>query len=160
MLRDRLVVGIRDATLSDKLQLDATLTLEKVKIIVRQKAVREHRDELTPGKQHGALEDVTRKTSGTNCHCKGSTSSKLRTAPTATKCQCCGRNKHESLDECPARNVICHRCKKKGHFKAHCQSKVAASTSEVQADDLAFLGTLATEGNSTWRSMHCQSGRK
>ena len=72
MLRDRLVVGIRDATLSDKLHPDATLTLEKAKKMVRQKeAVREHRDELTPRKQHGALEDVTSKTSGTSRHSKG-----------------------------------------------------------------------------------------
>ena len=99
-----------------------------------------------------ALEDVTRKTSSTNGHSKGSTSGKLRTAPTATKCQRCGRNKHDSLDKCRARNVICHRCKM-GHFKAHCQSKVAASTSEVQTDDLAFLGALAAKGNFTWRSI-------
>ena len=37
MLRDRLVVGIRDARLSERLQLDADLTLEKAKKMVRQK---------------------------------------------------------------------------------------------------------------------------
>ena len=48
MLRDRLVVGIRDSALSDKLQLDATLTLESAKKQIRQKeAVREHRAELS-----------------------------------------------------------------------------------------------------------------
>jgi hypothetical protein len=38
MLRDRLVVGIRDLNLSEKLQTDPDLTLEKVKTLVRQKA--------------------------------------------------------------------------------------------------------------------------
>ena len=34
MLRDRLVVGIADAGLSERLQLDADLTIEKAKKIV------------------------------------------------------------------------------------------------------------------------------
>ena len=42
MIRDRLVVGLRDATLSEKLQLDSKLTLEKAVMKVRQaEAVRQ-----------------------------------------------------------------------------------------------------------------------
>lgn len=37
MLCDRLVVGIRDASLSEQLQMDTDLTLEKAKKLVRQK---------------------------------------------------------------------------------------------------------------------------
>ena len=36
MIRDRLVVGIQDMALSEKLQLDAELTLEKAKKAIRQ----------------------------------------------------------------------------------------------------------------------------
>ena len=62
MLRDRLVVGIWDTALSDKLQLDSTLTLESAKKAIRQKeAVREQRVELTSRKGH-LVEDVTRRT--------------------------------------------------------------------------------------------------
>ena len=49
MLRDRIVVGLRlrDTTLSERLQLDPDLTLEKAKRTARQKeAVKEHRQEL------------------------------------------------------------------------------------------------------------------
>ena len=47
MIRDRLVVGIRDSALSERLQLDAKLTLEKAKKEVRQKeAVREQNQTL------------------------------------------------------------------------------------------------------------------
>ena len=38
MLRDRLVVGIRDTALSEKLQTDSRLTLDTAKTMVRQKA--------------------------------------------------------------------------------------------------------------------------
>ena len=84
MLRDHLVVGIRDATLSNKLQLDAKLTLEKM--VHQKEAIQEHRDELNSHEQHPALEDVTRKTLGTHRHSKGLTVVKLSTAPTASKC--------------------------------------------------------------------------
>ena len=47
MLRDRIVVGLRDTTLSERLQLDPDLTLEIAKRTARQKeAVKEHRQEL------------------------------------------------------------------------------------------------------------------
>ena len=47
MIRDRLVVGIRDAALSQQLQLDAELTLEKAKKRIRQKeAVGQQQKEL------------------------------------------------------------------------------------------------------------------
>ena len=47
MLRDRIVIGIRDLSLSKKLQMDPTLTLENAKKQVRQKeAVQEQRQEL------------------------------------------------------------------------------------------------------------------
>ena len=59
MLRDRIVVGIRDKGLSDKLQMDATLTLETAKKLVRQKeAVREHRQELQ-GAKTGNVDGVS-----------------------------------------------------------------------------------------------------
>ena len=75
MLRDCLVVGIRDAALSDKLQLEAKLTLEMAKKMVRQKeAVKEHRDELTTRKQHLAVKDVTGKSTGTQRRSKSQTS--------------------------------------------------------------------------------------
>ena len=41
MIRDRIVVGIRDSSLSAKLQMDPDLTLEKAKRVVnQQEAVR------------------------------------------------------------------------------------------------------------------------
>ena len=43
MLRDHLVVGIQDVTLSERLQMDSELTLEKAMKMVRQEeAIHEH----------------------------------------------------------------------------------------------------------------------
>ena len=47
MIRDRLVVGISDKALSERLCMDGELTLEKAKTMIRQReAVHEQRDML------------------------------------------------------------------------------------------------------------------
>ena len=47
MIRDRLVVGIRDGVLSERLQMEADLTLEKAKMMIRQrKTVHEQQSAL------------------------------------------------------------------------------------------------------------------
>lgn len=54
MIRDRIVVGIRDEALSERLQLDSELTLEKAKTLVRQReAVHEQQALL----RHGPKQD-------------------------------------------------------------------------------------------------------
>ena len=52
MIRDRLVVGIRDSALSERLQMDADLTLEKAKKQIRQReAVHQQQRELKGAEQ-------------------------------------------------------------------------------------------------------------
>ena len=47
MIRDRLVVGIRDKAISEILQLEAGLTLERAKVMLRQReAVHEQQQVL------------------------------------------------------------------------------------------------------------------
>ena len=61
MLRDRLVVGIRDKVLLDKLQMEAKLSLESAKKTIRQlEAVRQELQEDSR-KGHAALEAVTKR---------------------------------------------------------------------------------------------------
>ena len=63
LLRDRLVVGIRDSTVSQKLQMNAKLTLEEAKKEIRQReAVREQSKQLqaTDGGCHNSMGEVRR----------------------------------------------------------------------------------------------------
>ena len=63
MIRDRLVVGIRDMALSEKLQLDAELTLEKAKKAIRQReAVHEHQDVLVGDRNPPTAVDAMQQT--------------------------------------------------------------------------------------------------
>ena len=52
MIRDRLVVGIKDSGLSERLQMDPELTVEKaMKMIWQKEAVHEQRIALDSGEQ-------------------------------------------------------------------------------------------------------------
>lgn len=56
MIKDRLVVGIRDTALSEKLQMDPGLTLEKGQRLIRQwEAVHEQQDTLKDPKKNSSL---------------------------------------------------------------------------------------------------------
>ena len=59
LIRDRLVVGIRDVKLSERLQLDSELTLEKSKRLVRQaEAVREQQQQLRAGEDNSSVDEI------------------------------------------------------------------------------------------------------
>ena len=161
MLRDRLVVGIQDLTLSEKLQTDPELTLEKAKTMIRQKAAaKEHRRELQ-GDKEAALNRLRRgngprtskwKQGGTG----GASSVDNRSHHNrggANKCTRCGRNKHHPGDRCPALGATCHQCKKKGHFRAQCFSKTVATVSaapEENRDQAGFLGAVTSSEEASW----------
>ena len=155
-IRDRLVVGIRDNRMSEKLQLEADLSWEHVKSIRQKEALRQQQSKelATSAKEH-LVEDVTRHTTRRPPHSRAGTASKPQDSATPAKCTRCGRRKHQGNEKCPSRNVICHNCKKRGHFKAHCLSKTSqASTGEIEAEEegAAFQGTLSSGSSSSWRS--------
>ena len=133
MIRDRLIVGIRDNALSERLQLDADLNLEKAKKAIQQwEAVREQQKTLQgsqepsassirvlrPGKdsQRFVRQRSGQSQSGKNRRGKTSLNGKKT-------CTRCGQDPH-SRDKCPAKDASCHRCKKKGHYGAMCRSKL------------------------------------
>ena len=107
MFHDRLVVGIHDSALSQRLQLDAGLTLEKAKTMVRQREAVGEQQKLLKGlgttETHSLDElqhrDGRKQRKGTRLE-RNNTFSKT---PTQSKqCQHCGRAQHPR-DKCPAR---------------------------------------------------------
>ena len=70
MIRDRLVVGIRDINLSERLQLDPQLTLEKAKKAIRQKeAVKEQQKELSSKVDEIRTQQPTLSKTENHCTC-------------------------------------------------------------------------------------------
>ena len=154
MIRDRLVVGIRDTGLSEKLQMDPKLTLDEAKRKIRQReAVIEQRKELHQDGRVGSqatLEEVKTNRS----QIRGGTGGRRegRNAHSCHKdkpqCKRCGNDTHPP-DKCPAKGATCHKCGKKGHFSKKCFTKTGASTRELSLDS-AFLGTLGASDPQAW----------
>ena len=139
-------MGIRDNALSERLQLDSNLTLEKVKKTVRQReAVHDHSQQLNPSKHEPMTVDTVKKVNKPVVRPGGQSNfayNSGRGSGDKQSCKRCGKN-HGHADKCPAKKATCYRCNRKGHFSSQCLSKQASATSELIAGP--FLGTLSTQ---------------
>lgn len=147
MMRDRLVVGIRNAQLSERLQLDADLTLEKAKNMVRQKEAVQEQQHILKGDESGQVGEVKSQRPKT-----GKQPGVKRTTPTQKQKSCtrCGRGQH-SRDKCPAKDQTCHKCQRKGHYSSQCFSKTVAEVSSESCLDSAFLDTVTAKQETSWK---------
>ena len=144
MIRDQLVVGIRDSTLSKKLQLDPKLTLEIAKTAICQKeAVCEQQQTLkgaentaTPIGSVNAIINQRPKFRG-NPRRRSNRDIPRKQPSTGEKCGCCGKERL-SRAKCPAKEAQCHNCRSIGHCSTMCCQKTV-STIEQDHPDSAFL---------------------
>ena len=157
MIRDRIVVGIKDKKLSAYLQMDADLTLEVAKRKVRQREAVAGQQDVVQDKtaiKHPVEGVHTKKTYRRKQQYKAApsrSSSQSGTTTSGEKCSRCGRAKH-SRQDCPAREVVYHSCKKRGHFSAQCfsrkprqQTSAAAGIEVIDSNDdvdAVFLNTI------------------
>ena len=169
LLRDRIVVGIRDNALSERMQAEGSkLTLEKAKMMARQKeAVAEHSSQLRGdgSKQSPISVEPVRggQPQPRQRDAIGRSNGKPRSGrgdPRSTLCTRCGKPKHQRGDRCPARDAICHKCNRKGHFKNLCFSKTVAATSEELSLDSAFVGNVSTSQPVSWNTTVLMKGKE
>ena len=164
MLRDLLVVGIKDKEISEKLHLNAGLTLEIVKKKIRQvEAVHEHHVHLLDGSRDNpiVMEGVhsTTKLQGQPAGASQYKPQSARANPAsykphpgrANQCTRGGDHAHSATERCPARGAMCHRCNRRGQYQSQCFSKtvVSCSTSEFSLN-MAFVGSLDTKLAMSW----------
>ena len=144
LIRDRLVVGIHDVQLSERLQTDENLTLDKAKKVIRQRdAVREQQS-ILKRREDPSLSCVGKKPS-------------VRPANRA-KCSRCGKT--HQRNQCPAKDMVCYKCHRRGHFGKLCFSKTIAAVSEetptdIQSEtseepsDYNFLDVVSSQSSTT-----------
>jgi hypothetical protein len=130
LIRDRIVVGIQDAKISERLQLDRELTLAKaVTVILQAEQVRQQQgllraptnlqascdvNAIKTNRQHASTENFQRREH--NRHHRP-----VKSPEGQATCQWCGRQKHDR-QQCPAREAVCRNCKKTGHYEKVCRS--------------------------------------
>ena len=164
LIRDRLAVGLRDAKLSEALQMDSDLTLWTAITKYRQsEAVKEQqtvvRNELPLESQKSTeleaaqIRRVKRSLTGQRkskpAHFQASRVSKKQTSTPGSTCQRCGAEPTHGREQCPAINAKCHKCGKLGHYARVCKTKKVLTVFEVQGSgEFGDLFSLSNESMS------------
>ncbi|UYV81264.1 hypothetical protein LAZ67_20000582 [Cordylochernes scorpioides] len=155
LIRDRIVVGVRDKALSERMQLDSELTLEKaVKMVRQQEAVRQQQVDLQRPSTSQIVNQVrfnSRKLSPKQQ--QHPSVKKEKSAKTRTRCPRCGGFTHREGQACRAEGKRCNLCSKTGHFANSCPDK-QAKTAKVKAvseldEEIGFLLGVSAVGNSS-----------
>ena len=151
MIRDRIVVGLRDSALSQKLQLESELTLEMAITSARQREqVKKQQQVIRADQTPSNIEAISamRSQGKKNKQPVSRNSKQTHKSNPATNSQTCGRcgkSEHVGKQQCPAREATCHKCHKRGHFQSVCRTKsvraVSTTDQEDNEDDL-FVGVV------------------
>ncbi|XP_061920402.1 uncharacterized protein K02A2.6-like [Entelurus aequoreus] len=161
LIRDRLVVGLQDKGLSERMQLDADLTLDKAIRMARQsEEVKRQQSTLrgdTTRLEASDAKSVDRvfKSNFKSAKNKPQYADSPKYKPHSTQyskdkgaqslCQNCGSSPSHPKSDCPANDVKCHACGRRGHYKRVCKSK---SVHEVEEDEEEiFLGSVTEDGD-------------
>ncbi|UYV83311.1 K02A2.6-like [Cordylochernes scorpioides] len=134
LIRDRIVVGVRDKALSERMQLDSELSLEKaVKMVRQQEAVRQQQVDLQRPSRSQKVNQVKFNSKKQSPKQQQQPSRKKeKSAKTRSRCPKCGRFTHRDGQACRAEGQRCNLCSKTGHFANCCPDK-QAKTAEVSA---------------------------
>lgn len=158
-IRDRLVIGINDKGLSEKLQLTKDLTLEKASEMARNSelvksqirdlqsknldAVRVKRHTQDPPHQVNRGRGAQRTRGGQSSRGRGSNNQNRQNA-NLPLCGACNRKHYEG--QCPAHGRRCRKCNRRNHFAVCCRSNTVAGVREIVDDDNDhhdyFLGSV------------------
>ncbi|UYV83446.1 K02A2.6-like [Cordylochernes scorpioides] len=136
LIRDRLVLEVKDRKLSEKLMLNENLTLAKAVKIARQwEAVMREQQDLNPStSQVDTTRKVAKQKPKASGHGKDNGRLTSRQTDSAKEtdegkniptCFNCGTTKHHYRyrDKCPGKDKVCRNCGKKGHYTYLCRRK-------------------------------------
>lgn len=159
--RDRIVTGIRDEETLKELLAEKDLTLEKTINICR---ANENATKDTEN-LHATPADVNKVTNYRKSYQPNKVEKRNSSRPwrdkdkyyqesknrfskdrpqqdRTAKCKFCGRNWHEQLSQCTARNQNCAKCGIRGHFATVCMRSITAESDDSSSDN-AWRVTLA-----------------
>lgn len=164
-IRDRLVIGITDKSISEKLQLKGDLTLDTALQMARQaEQVKSHiKDQAT--KAVDAVNKTTKKwprrpsrppqqqnpVKSRQGQTHGGYGSSKQTYQNSGGSRCSSCNRTHSRGSCPAYGKSCHKCKGMNHFSVCCKSKQVHEVVHEAGSEEFFLGAITTGSSEAWK---------
>ena len=161
LIRDRIVVGVVNDSLSDRLQSKASLTLAQAVQLSRQAESRAQNRDLVRGDNNQAQVEFVNP--GKTGNRKQPSKETQRPAPS---CGWCGRERHYR-QVCPAKDATCNKCSKRGHFQSVCRSstfqtkkvhELQEDERQEEGDENLFLGEVLASGGG-WTAQLGVNGR-
>ena len=144
LIRDRIVVGLRDAKISEKLQLDSDLTLERAVTQARQKEAVHEQQSIVRGQvsSESKVDSVKfRQRQGQNTQRRQNRDKPRTQNGDKPKCTRCGAIPSHSRNKCPARDAKCRGCGIKGHWVRFCLSKKLHEVDDRDGESGVYLGS-------------------
>lgn len=161
LVRDRIVVGLADTRLSERMQMEENLTLQKAVDMARQSEEMK-RQQTALRSEAGNVMQVDANSmdrliqKGRRYENQRHTKQKwprqqMQFKEKHTKsghCYKCGGPPHPK-SECPANDAKCRGCGKKGHYQRVCRNKTVVACIEEEEENCFFLGSLS-KGSNAW----------
>jgi len=154
--------GLLDAALSEKLQLDPDVILEKAvarvpnaETVKRQQAVVRGEEASSVDPQVGAVCRSKPKNKSMNVKEPKSYPTHFQSHNTKSACFRCGKTPFHEWQQCPVREATCRKFGMKGHFQIVCRSgsrvgEVRMNQNRLQTVNETILGMI--EGETTQRN--------
>ena len=136
LMRNIIVVGIRDKRLSEQLQMDFDLTLAKAIQKIRQIEIVKKQQTIL---HSDIMRDIKANVVTINTKKKERKQIWQQKANNLMQRECgrCGRKHKHSWKDCPTRDTEYQKCREKGHFAAACHTEDAkglCKVTEIQGD--------------------------
>ncbi|XP_071652245.1 uncharacterized protein [Temnothorax longispinosus] len=145
LIRDRIVVGVADRRLSEKLQHVDGLDYKK--------AVEIARNHETVQKQNQLLRSEAASAGSVNRVKNKGNAQKEKSHNSPWTCYGCGNDRKHKKESCPAKNAKCNNCSKVGHWAKVCKTKKTEARTEDVKPKLQYdkWKIIREQIHSSWR---------
>lgn len=150
MLRDRIVLGVRDNTTQQMLLRERDLTLEKA-INICKAAETATAHSKTYRMEHDTVNKLTaHKRHESSASQQAGKQTKPNTARESKLCKFCGYNHVLQKEKCPAWGKLCKNCSGRNHFAKQCKGRVASAPAKAKPKAVHNVNEADSDASDEW----------